>query len=74
MPYENEHACRLRNPGDFKDGSFRRTTRKHNGKEYVRARIAKITTAALRRQRTANRMCLKIWNDGFSRLKTLNCE
>ena len=32
MPYENEHACRLRDPGDFKDGSFRRTTRKHDGK------------------------------------------
>jgi HK97 family phage prohead protease len=33
-PYENEHACRLRNPDDFKDGSFRRTKRKHEGKEY----------------------------------------
>lgn len=34
MPYENEHACRLRDPGDFKDGSFRRTERKHEGKTY----------------------------------------
>jgi len=33
-PYPNEHACRLRDPGDFKDGSFRRTTREHNGKTY----------------------------------------
>ena len=24
MPYENEHAARVRNPGDFIDGSFRR--------------------------------------------------
>lgn len=33
-PYPNEHACRLRDPGDFKPGSFRRTTRKHEGKTY----------------------------------------
>lgn len=33
-PYPNEHACRLRQPGDFQEGSFRRTTRKHEGKEY----------------------------------------
>jgi HK97 family phage prohead protease len=34
MPYENEHACRLRNPGDFAKGSFRRISRKHEGKSY----------------------------------------
>jgi len=34
MPYPNEHACRLREPGEFKEGSFRRIKRKHNGKEY----------------------------------------
>lgn len=34
MPYPNEHACRLRDPGDFQSDSFRRTTRKHDGKEY----------------------------------------
>lgn len=33
-PYPNEHACRLRDPKDFKPESFRRTTRKHEGKEY----------------------------------------
>ena len=33
-PYPNEHACRLRNPGDFQDGSFRSTERAHNGKKY----------------------------------------
>lgn len=26
-PYPNEHACRIRDPGDFKAGSFRRITR-----------------------------------------------
>lgn len=34
-PYPNEHACRLREPGDFEDDSFRRTTRKHEDKEYA---------------------------------------
>jgi len=33
-PYPNEHSCRLRNPNDFQDDSFRRTTRRHDGKEY----------------------------------------
>jgi len=33
-PYPNEHACRLRDPGDFQDGSFRRITREHEGKTY----------------------------------------
>jgi len=33
-PYPNEHSCRLRNPDDFEKDSFRRTTRKHNKKEY----------------------------------------
>lgn len=34
MPFPNEHACRLRSPGDFKPESFRRVSRKHNGKKY----------------------------------------
>jgi len=33
-PYPNEHACRLRNPDDFQEGSFRRTTRVSDSKEY----------------------------------------
>ena len=33
-PYPNEHACRLRDPGDFQDDSFKRTKRQHEGKEY----------------------------------------
>ena len=34
-PYPNEHACRLREPGDFQDGSFRREEREHEGKKYA---------------------------------------
>jgi HK97 family phage prohead protease len=34
-PYPNEHACRLRDPGDFQEDSFRRTTREHEGKKYA---------------------------------------
>lgn len=34
MPYPNEHACRLRSPGDFQSASFRRTTRRSGGKAY----------------------------------------
>lgn len=34
-PYPNEHACRLREPGDFQPDSFRRITREHEGKEYT---------------------------------------
>lgn len=33
-PYPNEHACRLRDPGDFQTGTFKRTRREHEGKEY----------------------------------------
>lgn len=33
-PLPNEHACRLRDPDDFKKDSFRRMTRKHEDKEY----------------------------------------
>lgn len=35
MPYPNEHACRLRDPGDFQPDSFRRTQREHEGKTYA---------------------------------------
>lgn len=33
-PYPNFHACRLKKPGDFKEGSIRTVKRKHDGKEY----------------------------------------
>ena len=34
MPYPNEHACRLKDPGGFQKGSFRRTSRRTAGKIY----------------------------------------
>ncbi len=34
MPYPNEHACRLRDPGDFEEDSFRRSSRESDGKRY----------------------------------------
>jgi HK97 family phage prohead protease len=34
MPYPNEHACRLREPGQFQDNSFRTMSRDHEGKKY----------------------------------------
>ncbi len=33
-PYPNEHACRLREPSEFKKGSFVRMDRDHKGKKY----------------------------------------
>jgi hypothetical protein len=34
MPYPNEHACRLRPPSDFQQGSFRRINQSADGKQY----------------------------------------
>ncbi len=31
-PFPNEHACRIRQPGEFVDASFRRVRRTANGK------------------------------------------
>lgn len=33
-PFPNEHSCRLKDPENFQDNSFRRTTRNHEGKQY----------------------------------------
>lgn len=33
-PYPNEHACRLRDPNDFRDNTFKRYSRTHEGKKY----------------------------------------
>lgn len=33
-PYPNEHACRLRDPDDFEEDSFKRTSRESDGKKY----------------------------------------
>jgi hypothetical protein len=45
-PYPNEHACRLRDPGDFEDGSFVRVEREHEGKKYsvIQGRLKGETT------------------------------
>ncbi len=34
-PLPNEHACRLRDPGDFEAGTFRRVARVSDGKKYA---------------------------------------
>jgi len=34
-PYPNEHACRIRAPGDFESDSFRRTNRESDDKKYI---------------------------------------
>lgn len=33
-PFPSEHSCRLLNPDNFEEGSFRRTTRTSDGKKY----------------------------------------
>jgi len=33
-PFPNEHACRIKQPTDFEEGSFRTTSRAHKGKTY----------------------------------------
>uniref|UniRef100_A0A6M3XKJ0 Putative prohead protease n=1 Tax=viral metagenome TaxID=1070528 RepID=A0A6M3XKJ0_9ZZZZ len=64
-PYENEHACRLRNPDDFKPDSFRRTTRKHDGKEYsvIMGRLKEETTMT----EQAYRYGKDVWTAGEAR-------
>ena len=34
MPFPNEHACRLKEPGGFQRGRFRRVSRRSAGKIY----------------------------------------
>lgn len=34
MPFPNEHSCRLRPPEEFEEDSFRRMSRRHEGKRY----------------------------------------
>lgn len=45
-PYPNEHACRLRDPNDFQDGHWSRSSREHEGKRYdvIRGRLKGETT------------------------------
>ena len=61
-PYPNEHACRLRDPDDFKEGSFRRTTRVSDGKKYsiISGRLKGETTMT----EQAYRYDREVWTEG----------
>lgn len=45
-PFPNEHACRIREPGDFQEGSFRSSSRDSDGKKYrvIMGRLKEETT------------------------------
>ena len=64
-PFPNEHACRLRNPGDFKPGSFRSMTRTSNGKKYrvIMGRLKGETTLTEQSYRYKK----KIWTEDSAR-------
>jgi len=64
-PYPNEHACRLKDPAGFQDGSFRRVSRKHDGKEYdvIMGRLEDKKTMA----EQAYRYPKKTWEAGEAR-------
>ncbi|MGZ4906590.1 MAG: hypothetical protein ACXVI3_04030 [Halobacteriota archaeon] len=34
-PFPNEHGCRMRDPDDFREDSFRTNERVHEGKKYL---------------------------------------
>jgi len=58
-PYPSEHACRIRQPGGFQPGSFRRMTRRSDGKEYaiIMGRLKGETTLT----EQAYRYGIKVW-------------
>lgn len=58
-PYPNEHACRLRDPDDFKEGSFKRVSRVSDGKKYsiIMGRLKGETTMT----EQAYRYGIKVW-------------
>ncbi|GAI83513.1 unnamed protein product [marine sediment metagenome] len=65
MPYENEHSCRLRDPDDFQDDSFRRTTRTSDSKQYS------VIMGRLKGEETmteqAYRYVKTVWTEGEAR-------
>lgn len=65
-PYPNEHACRVKNPGAFQEGSFRRVRREHKGKEYwvIMGRLKGETTMT----EQAYRYNKKIWTAATARV------
>jgi len=64
-PFPNEHSCRLKNPDDFKEGSFRRTSRTSDGKKYsvIMGRLKGETTMT----EQAYRYDKEIWQAGEAR-------
>lgn len=65
MPYPTEHACRIKSPGSFQDGSFRRMNKSSNGKTFslIIGRLkgqTSTTTQALRYPKTS-------WSAGEAR-------
>ena len=64
-PYENEHACRLRSPGDFQDNSFRSMKRSHKGKPY-RVIIGKLKGETTTTEQ-AYRYGKDVWDAGEAR-------
>ncbi len=64
-PYPNEHACRLRDPGDFQEGSFKRVTREHEGKRYAVIMGRLVGEETLTEQ--AYRYPIKTWEEADAR-------
>lgn len=64
-PYPNEHACRKRDPGDFKPDSFRRVQRTSGGKRYsiIMGRLKGETTMT----EQAYRYPKKTWSESVAR-------
>lgn len=64
-PFPNEHACRLRNPGEFQADTFRRTSRRHEGKRYdvIMGRLKGETTMT----EQAYRYPSGVWSAGAAR-------
>lgn len=54
MPYENEHSCRLKDPNQFKKGSFRRISQGRLGIIIGRLRGQTSTTAQSYRYHKTN--------------------
>ncbi len=64
-PYPGEHACRIRSPGGFQPGSFRRMTRRSDGREYaiIMGRLKGETTLT----EQAYRYGIKVWTVSVAR-------
>ena len=65
MPFPNFHACRIKKPGLFKEDSFRRSSRTHDGKKYgvIMGRLKKEDTLTEQSYRYSK----KTWPVGTAR-------